>query len=559
MLSNLVTRGTSDPSSNASLVILGADAVLAALPATPVQLAHACSALGYQTVFPASWGDELVAQAAAQSSAERGAEPAILCVCPLVTERLTRSGPELARWMVGTVAPPVAVARYLREAYSPRSVHITYVGSCPGAVDSAIDRQLSPEQLFAALAEQGIVPEEQPEFFESVLPPDRRRHFSQPGGAPDPRWLESRAGGRTFRALEGEDALLTLAQSLLSRENTLLDLAPHVGCRCSGADGVSGVRSSRARDAVVMLEPPRAPASVLDPAIRVAVDADLSLPIARQRQPLAYESLEIWEDETTNGEAIGEGWPEANDRPADASQAAPYEGLPVAERVTMIESERTSLIETIGSPLPDLSFLAEAFETAIEVSPLAAAPPPAEEPPIPGPPLPPEATGDDALERPRKPRLVLRRGLGVPVVRRSDGRSTPRAFAAARRLARPLASREESFRRRVALLDRERRIERLVDPADRMAAPAPPAHSGMRPLSPEPPGPIPPPPSPGRHRPGSLLGVVAVLGLALAPQRAACFRELFWHGQAPISAAILATRQTPTPSWRSEAGTPSAR
>jgi hypothetical protein len=53
-----------------SLVILGTDAVLAAAPATPVQLAHACLAAGYGAAVPASWGDEL--QLSAGSGAARG-------------------------------------------------------------------------------------------------------------------------------------------------------------------------------------------------------------------------------------------------------------------------------------------------------------------------------------------------------------------------------------------------------------------------------------------------------------------------------------------------------
>ncbi len=43
-------------------IILGADAVLGALPASPVQLAHACLALGFELAAPATWGDELIAE-----------------------------------------------------------------------------------------------------------------------------------------------------------------------------------------------------------------------------------------------------------------------------------------------------------------------------------------------------------------------------------------------------------------------------------------------------------------------------------------------------------------
>src|SRR5690348_16284732 len=45
------------------VVILGTDALLAAAPATPVQLAHACLRGGFANVIPASWGDELIASA----------------------------------------------------------------------------------------------------------------------------------------------------------------------------------------------------------------------------------------------------------------------------------------------------------------------------------------------------------------------------------------------------------------------------------------------------------------------------------------------------------------
>ena len=61
--------GSTPDSHPSSVVVLGADAVLAALPATPVQLAHACRALGYDVAFPASWGDEVVAGTCPRSSA----------------------------------------------------------------------------------------------------------------------------------------------------------------------------------------------------------------------------------------------------------------------------------------------------------------------------------------------------------------------------------------------------------------------------------------------------------------------------------------------------------
>ncbi|HEU4563027.1 MAG TPA: [Fe-Fe] hydrogenase large subunit C-terminal domain-containing protein [Gemmatimonadaceae bacterium] len=275
-----MSRGTPSSSSHASVAVLGSDAVLAALPATPVQLAHACHALGYEVVFPASWGDELVASACLERLGDFPDGPAVLCACPYVAERLARVGDDLAPWLIRLAAPPVAVARYLRSAYGARPVHITYIGACPAATDPSIDARLSPEALFAMLGEHDIVLAEQPELFESVLPPDRRRFHSLPGGAPAPERLEAVDPGRALVELEGDDFLLELSQRLLSRERTLIDIAPQLGCACGGVL-VAGAAHG-ARPALVALEPPRAPAPVLDgiPTPEVIAPDDASRPAA---------------------------------------------------------------------------------------------------------------------------------------------------------------------------------------------------------------------------------------------------------------------------------------
>jgi hypothetical protein len=252
------------------IALLGADAVLAALPATPVQLAHACRALGFELAFPASWGDELVAEGCLTRLAERGCEPAIVCACPYVTERLTRAGAELAPWMLTLVAPPVAAARYIRAAYGERPVHITYVGACPAGSNSVFDARCSPEELLAMFDEQGVVLTAQPELFDSVLPPDRRRFHSLPGGAPSAQRLAESKPAHTLVELEEVDEVLVLAQRLLARRPELIDLAPRLGCVCSGAAAEGAPADARA--ALIALEPPRASAPVLDPAVRVDVD-----------------------------------------------------------------------------------------------------------------------------------------------------------------------------------------------------------------------------------------------------------------------------------------------
>jgi hypothetical protein len=266
--------GSIPDSRPSSVVVLGADVVLAALPATPVQLAHACRALGYDVAFPASWGDEVVAGSCLDRIHEFGDGPVILCSCPLVSDRLTRSGEELAPFMMNVVSPPVAAARYLRALYGERPVHITYAGSCPGAVDPAIDARISAAELFRAFEERGIVPTAQPEYFESVLPPDRRRYDSIPGGAPDAERLDEVDAGRMLTELSCDDdeIALEIVQRLVSHERELIDLAPRMGCACSGA--LSLGTPSAARTRLTALEPPRAHAPVLDPSIHV----DAALP-----------------------------------------------------------------------------------------------------------------------------------------------------------------------------------------------------------------------------------------------------------------------------------------
>ena len=262
-----------------SIAVLGADALLAALPATPVQLAHACLLAGYQSAVPASWGDELIAAAAVRALERHGQLPAIQCSCPYVAHRLLAAGSDLRPFLISLVAPPVALARYLRAAHGSAKVRITYVGRCPGAADDAIDARLTPEELLALFADRGVVLEEQPPVFDSVIPPDRRRFWSQPGGLPTPETLWSAdtnggGGARTLIELHGEELPVELAQHLLSGKPILIDVAGQLGCVCSGAG--PGVDPAQTRSRVTSLEPPRSQSPIIDE--QVPVDVELALP-----------------------------------------------------------------------------------------------------------------------------------------------------------------------------------------------------------------------------------------------------------------------------------------
>lgn len=281
----LAVAVSSTPQSTGSqvvpIVVLGTDALLAALPATPVQLAHACLRAGFASVVPASWGDELIAAAALRRLSEFGPRPVIQCSCPIVAHRLLTVGGDLRPAMLTLVSPPVAIARYVRAHSRPMRTRITYVGACPGANDDAIDIRMRPDALLALLADRDIVLDDQPRVFESIIPPDRRRFRSQPGGLPATEALWTGAGARTLVELDGEDIVVELAQELLTGKNVLIDVAPHVGCVCAGA--VAGVRPANARANAIECDPPRASGPIVDE--QVAVDLDLPVPAA-SRTPI---------------------------------------------------------------------------------------------------------------------------------------------------------------------------------------------------------------------------------------------------------------------------------
>jgi hypothetical protein len=258
------------------IVVLGTDALLAASPSTPVQLAHACLRAGYANVIPASWGDELIAAAVLRRLPEFANGPAIQCSCPIVAHRLLTVGGDLRAALLALVPPPVAIARYVRALSQPTPTRITYVGRCPGAIDDSIDIRMTPASLLAMLAERNIALDEQPRVFESVIPPDRRRFRSQPGGLPSAEALWNEVGARTLVEIDGEDLVTDLAQQLLGGKNVLIDVSARLGCACSGA--VAGTSPKNARASVVALEPPRSTTPVVEE--DTPIDLDLTVPAA---------------------------------------------------------------------------------------------------------------------------------------------------------------------------------------------------------------------------------------------------------------------------------------
>ena len=341
----------------ASVAIVGTDAVLAAAPATPVQLAHACLRRGFSVAVPASWGDELVAAETVRQLATRPRGPAVMCVCPFARARLLGSGPDLAPFLVSLVSPPVAVARDLRAAYGTRGVHITYIGACPGAEDPSIDERLTSDMFIADLAEHGIALSEQPLVFDSIVPPDRRRWCSLPGGVPNTDALSADPDGRVLVEMGSDDVTTDLAQHILAREHLLLDLAPGLGCACSGATGI--VSADRARATVATVEPPRALSPVIDSSTLVSLEQPVAmrseaaptlLPPPRRPEYLGEHMLERVLDELLGARSVSE--PDtgvASTAPAPAVIVDLPSLAPPPEAVTTVDvvvDEATSWDET---------------------------------------------------------------------------------------------------------------------------------------------------------------------------------------------------------------------
>jgi hypothetical protein len=237
-----------------------------------VQLANACLAAGYSAAVPASWGDELIAEAALKRIAARGEEALILCSCPRVAERMRRMG-SMRQNLLPFVSPPVAAARYLRARAGLQGLHITYVGDCPGAADPAIDRYATPAALLKSLAKRNINPASQSTTMDERVARDGRRFYSLPGGAPAPNWIYAERRGPAVVEPESADYIAEVANHVAKRDRCVIDIATRLGCACSGA--VVGATWSQARAAVSAMEPERAVHEVLDHELQVDVAAML--------------------------------------------------------------------------------------------------------------------------------------------------------------------------------------------------------------------------------------------------------------------------------------------
>ena len=445
-------------------IILGADAVLAALPASPVQLAHASQSLGFQLAAPATWGDELIAESCLDQLAEYEHPAAVMCSCPFVTERLTRASMMLEPFMLTFVSPPVATARYLRAAFSGQALHITYAGSCPGADDDSIDARMRPSELLESFVEHGIVLGAQPNHFNALVPLDRRRFYSLPGGVPTRDHVE-RTARRSFIEITGDDAVLELTQQLIEQTPALLDIAVPLGCACAGA-GEHAVRGNP-RSGLLTLEPPRARQRVVDQSLQVDVTqtlvelCELHMRSVENAEEAAVLEVHLAADSAPIEEPIEIGAGDMIDN--------------VAVDVDVIELAAVQTVSAIG-------------DVEIEV-PAAVA----------------STDGDDevAMSAPRRRSVFARAPASMPRSANASGELIPRASLAV--MHRALARIAKRKARREPKMERGGR-ERAIEIHDGMVRTVPRtprslAIAGGADL----PRPVPPPPA--RYRPRTMMGL----------------------------------------------------
>ena len=464
------------PEVGTPFIILGADAVLAALPASPVQLAHACQALGFQLAAPATWGDELIAESCLEQLVGYEHPSAVMCSCPLVTQRLTRSSTALEPFMLTFTSPPVATARYLRSAFSGQALHITYAGSCPGADDESIDARLRPSDLLDAFLEHDIVVGAQPNCFEALVPLDRRRFYSLPGGAPTRDHLE-RVALRELIELTGDDVVLELTQQLIDQTPALLDLAPALGCACAGA-GEHAV-GGNARAGLLTLEPPRARQRVLDVSVQVNVSQTLVEACALQWSA-AEEPAELEVHLAADAAPAREEVIEIGDAPAMREtmlfEAIADEEEIIVDEVRIDSSDEVILVDEVRIDSHDEAIIideevVDAVVAAAEENPAA------------------------PLYR-RRP-VSVRAATSLPRYASEGGESVPRAsLAVLRRALARIATRKARRQPKVERGRRDRSME-LRDGLGRTPVRTP---RSLAIPSPELPRPVPPPPAHRRPR-----------------------------------------------------------
>ena len=255
------------------LLVLPSEVFVHFYPAGPEQVINAIHAAGFEGPFFESLGDELVAYEHLRIWRENTEKRTwIRSTSPLVVEYCRARHPELLPLMAPIASPPVALARYLKLEYG-EDVPIAYAGlDAPGANGlEEFTAYISFAELGQLLEERGVTIDAQPQLLR-LMPPERQRYISTPGGLPLPMLDEERASSRTFRKLRGLHTLTGLYR-LLEEEHNLgfIDILPFEGALDHPSLGSPEELYWR-RGILELAEPPRAE----HPVIEAPPELDLS-------------------------------------------------------------------------------------------------------------------------------------------------------------------------------------------------------------------------------------------------------------------------------------------
>ena len=233
-------------------------------------------------VVPASWGDELVAAGVSAPFAE-------IRHGPRDPVQLPDRRASIARRRRRSAARDAAARFTAGRARAVRARALTSDAHRGSRTSAAAPARSTSRSTFACrpsadrmLAERQIVLDDQPRVFESIIPPDRRRYSSQPGGVPSAERLWTDLGSRAFVEVETDD-FVSEYRAASSRRRTVLDGRGAATRLCLQRRGAGHPAARCARLRVVALEPPRSNAAVVEE--QTPLDLDLPIPAVPRRRP----------------------------------------------------------------------------------------------------------------------------------------------------------------------------------------------------------------------------------------------------------------------------------
>lgn len=261
-------------------------------PSKPEQVVNACYRSGFAVVHRGVIGDELVADEYQRLWTQGGWGTMIRSTCPVVVETIRHDYPELVPFLAPVKTPAQAEIDYIRARYGA-DAPVVFVGPClsgGGAKPDVVITLADLEKLFQA---RGVDVATEQQYF-TRIPEERRRHLSTAGGMPLPVLADEPQASRRLRKYRRDlGQLEVIARAVVDDEIDLgfVDILPCEGCLDHPLMGPPEELFKR-RSILESCEPPRSPAPILDPDVRVDVHTTFVPPEDSDRpSPLEIESV----------------------------------------------------------------------------------------------------------------------------------------------------------------------------------------------------------------------------------------------------------------------------